>query len=309
MRYKKNKSYSKYIVSLLTTSIVILMLIFSGPVSAIDISIGSVSDTTPTIGDLVNFQITIDYSAAGERLNFTTFNVSVPSVGNCTYYVINGSEFGGDSALCDYLNASLVTSMSNSFSYGALNSYGYTSESASSKINTSFGVSGYGYTYSASNSGDYYVYNLTLNTSNMSAGSYEIDVVVSSNGGSTKFWSSDAQDVSLTVSAAATTSTTNSGGGGNGLIARVIVPEVSEPISTNREDVPEEAPEPEIASNEVAVDNMAGATKETGLSGLIKNNVSVISSGTFIGIVVGLIAATVIITIIISIRRRKKVFY
>ncbi len=210
----QNKNTKKHIINILLTLVVVLLLIFSGPVSAVDVRISNLSSASVTAGTAVTFQITIELTDQNERLNMSDSNTNFTIVmgnsstavsGNCTFSMGAGPSIGGNSTICDRFNVTRVTQISTTLGYGYLSGYGYTAETATSRTNVTFGY-GYGYGYgNSTNSAN--VYNVSFNTTSLTAASYEIDVLFTHNinSQSSNFWSNDNQDTTIAVSAASST--------------------------------------------------------------------------------------------------------
>lgn len=211
------KGKKKHILGVALTLAVILVLILSGPVSAISVNV-SLDDASVTAGTAATGQITITTDQTGERLPLTNnsgnFTLVVGSSGNCTYSM-DGTELSGVTAICSALTVTEVTTtLVGQYDYGYMWGYGYASESASSVTNSTFGF-GYGYGYTAGGN-NVFTYNYSLATGSLTAGTYEMDVQVMTNGSSSsaRFWSTDSTDTSLTVAAAAASSSSSSSSGG-----------------------------------------------------------------------------------------------
>ncbi|MBS3168340.1 hypothetical protein J4216_04400 [Candidatus Woesearchaeota archaeon] len=210
------KGRKEGVLSIILTVLIISILILSSPASAIDVTISNVSDTTPTAGDAVTWQITVALTHEGEALDISNgtqanFTVVLGSEGNCTYSMA-GDQLSSSNSVCGNLTLSKVESITNTYNEGYNFGYGFTSEGASSRTNVSFGF-GYGYGYDIGiDPNNQMTFNVTYNTTGLSAGDYEVDVFVThdQNSVSSDFWSTDSSDTTLTVSAASSTTTTSS---------------------------------------------------------------------------------------------------
>ncbi len=203
---EKNQKKS-FIASTLVTLVIVVMLILSGPVSAVTVSISGLSGSI-TKGDLKTFYInvTIENTDQYVPISNITLNITGATTIQCTFYS-NGTTISCDPAISSVsLDSSSSTNVSN-YGYG----YGYGYEAG-----YGYHYFGYGYGYGYSGSTTSFSYKITLSTANLPTGSYTATASLNAEGPlkSATFTSSSASFTIVAPSAGAP----SAGGVGGGVV-------------------------------------------------------------------------------------------
>lgn len=151
-------SYLKKGLSFVVTSVIIFLLILSGPAQAFSLSIDLSKYVAADDLDSISFLLSVDI-LNGENVPVEELNLNIdgPETINCKFFV-NGSVVIG----CDKIQIDLIDR--KHYGYGYLNG-------EYNNVSNSWGY-GYGYGYQAGLNGKV-TFNLTLNTSGMTIGDYE----------------------------------------------------------------------------------------------------------------------------------------
>jgi len=218
MKFFDNKG-SKKAISLLITVFVVALLVFSGPASAVEIGVKNISPDDPEVGDSVTFQVYVDIET-NERIPIQNLTLHLGDT-TCTFDVD-----GNNLTTCSGLTIENVVKYDN-YAEGALFGYGYGyNGSQYTTTDATFGTGyGYGYGYGYQYTGGTYeaelTYNVTWDTTGVSAGSYDVYLEAFAKNGEDEFtFSSKNNAETITVSAVTTTTTStttsvSSGGGGS----------------------------------------------------------------------------------------------
>jgi len=220
------------IISLLITVFVVALLVFSGPASAVEIGVKNISPDDPEVGDSVTFQVYVDIET-NERVPIKNLTLTIDGIVECSFDVD-----GNNLTACSGLSIEKLTNPE--YNQGALFGYGYGYNYTSGSYETANQTFDYGYGYGyqtgynyATDSQAELTYNVTWNTTGISAGSYDIYLeALAERGGSFYTYSSKNSiqviDIysSTTTTTTATTSTTSGGdgggGGGSGTVATTV---------------------------------------------------------------------------------------
>lgn len=200
-RIRKRDADRSRVLSVVLTLIVIGTLLFSMPVKALELSLSSPSDSTPTQGDIITFSANVTISDS-EIVPFESMKIvfkdSSGNYENCTFNLSNAS-----STTCSFLD---VTSSEEDTAYG----YGY----GSAEFNSTDYYWGYGYGYGYAHSpglGDaIYSYEFSLNTSGLDVDEYEVWLVAVTEETNTSVTEFPSSSFELTVEEAETESSTTS---------------------------------------------------------------------------------------------------
>ena len=189
-KIRKRGADNNRIISVMLTLIVIGTLLFSMPVKALELSLSSPSDSTPTQGDVITFSANVTVSDT-EMVPFESMKIvfkdSSGNYENCTFNVSNAS-----STTCSFLD---VTSSEEDTSYG----YGYGSaEFNSTDYYWGYGY-GYGYEYSPGSGNAVYSYEFSLNTSGLDVDEYEVWLVAVTDATNTSVTEFSSSSFELTV--------------------------------------------------------------------------------------------------------------
>lgn len=171
------------------TLIIIGGLLFSGSVSAVDVSLTGLSDSTPFEGNGVTFRINVDIVGA-ERVPVQSITLFIGN-NNCTFYP-NATKVSGD--LCDAISIEKNNNVPYGFGYGTL--YGYGTNVTGQYAHTSFGT-GYGYNNSLTNEFDYVIFWTAPDVDEQTP--YDVRVDVNAVQGSNSFTYSKTESAYFTV--------------------------------------------------------------------------------------------------------------
>jgi hypothetical protein len=188
------------VISVFITLIIITMLILSGPVSAVQVGIGTPSTSTPGESSTVSFVVYVDIQT-NERIPVQNLTLVIDDSGtdNLCYFLPDGTELSGP--LCGNVTITQLYALTwanatNYYGYGY--GYGYSAGSWSyGYSNTTFYSSsngyGYGYTsgysYSANTKAEL-MYNVSWTTPGVTANkTYNIYLIATvDDGSSTTSW-------------------------------------------------------------------------------------------------------------------------
>lgn len=159
------------ILSVILTISIITLLIIIGPAQALTLSLNAFSNSNPIKGDIITTQASIDVRA-DERIQFNNITLTLNGDDYCSF-LVNGTILSG----CNGMTISLVSSnTSNGYGYGY--QYGYN----------------YGYGYQSGYSNGEFKYEISLNTSSLADGTYDIKLKTSLN---THNYSSSTQTITI----------------------------------------------------------------------------------------------------------------
>ncbi len=172
----KSNRLNFLIAVFITVAIIIGLVVFSPTASAIEVSVSGVSSSY-TVGDTDTFKIRIDIDE-GERIpmdNITATIEKSSSVVDDMTFTIDGTVIESG----NYLVSVSRTGYDVGYGYGYR--YGYDVETGE---NVQFGY-GYGYGYGYGTATGVLEYKVTLDTSGMSTGSYDLYATLNSSDGGT----------------------------------------------------------------------------------------------------------------------------
>ncbi|MCX9011814.1 MAG: PGF-pre-PGF domain-containing protein [Candidatus Methanoperedens sp.] len=192
----ENKGVKKrsVVASTLVTLIIVAMLIISGPAQAVSVSISGLQTAPYTQGSNVEFQVTINITDPDRFVPVTNISINVtgPSGINRTF-APDGTPLSGDPVIS--IDPFLIPHPSD-FGYGY--GYGYDSRLGSGH-NFGYGY-GYGYGYGAGGGSLTYIYNVTINTTSLQAGSYTAVASLNTGKAAKPSFSSPPADFTITTS-------------------------------------------------------------------------------------------------------------
>jgi len=199
---RKKTGVKRNILSIFSTIFIIMLLIFSGPTTAVKVSLSADKQTVEAgsgTSNLITFNVTVNISSpdAYVPMEYIQFNLTGPQ-SETWKFNLSGTVFDGDSG-------KITVTPSDNFNKVWGDGYGYDNRS------------GYGYDfgYGYGSSGDLSInYTIVLKTSGMSAGSYSAQAFVFANSTSnTTNFASDTYNFNVTSPG---TSYQPGGGGGGG---------------------------------------------------------------------------------------------
>ena len=222
-----SKQGKKKIISLILTLSIITMLILSGPVSAVQVKITNISDTTPNESTDMTFLVQVDIES-GERIPVQNLTLTLTNTGGLDNYTCIFNPAGTNITACTGITITKLNSVGYSNS-SSLWGYGYGYDYANGVTNysnTSFSSTGsetwngygygYGYGYTsgyAYNSANYaeLAYNITWTTPSVTSNTaYTADFEALVSDGTTKRTYKTSSSSTITVqNVAATTNTTD----------------------------------------------------------------------------------------------------
>ncbi|MBU3967275.1 MAG: PGF-pre-PGF domain-containing protein [Euryarchaeota archaeon] len=204
------KQKKSFVVSTLITLFIVAMLIFSGPASAVIVSISGLSGSI-TQGSSKEFNISITLESPDKYVPIS--NLSLNISGNTPKQCI--FDTAGTIISCDSGITISAISPANASHYGGPGS-GYGVDTIGSGFGYDFGgsVTGYGYSNGAGGGEVTFTYHITLSTSGMSTGDYSARAYLNTGNNALAYFASST--ASFTIASSSTTSTTSNGGGGTG---------------------------------------------------------------------------------------------
>ena len=196
---KKTNNKRNY-TSIAITVAIVLMLVLSGPASAVTLGI-ILDDNTPTKGDLIKFTVTAEINDPDRYVPIDNFSLAI--TGATTKEFLFNTD---GTVITPGITVVAITSpSSDEYDYG----YGYGYD-ANVGYGYSFGYGyGYGYGYGAGGGDVTYEYKITLNTAYLNTGSHS--AILKLNTGDSVKPSFLSDSIPFTVTAAYT-----GGGGGSG---------------------------------------------------------------------------------------------
>jgi PGF-pre-PGF domain-containing protein len=213
----RTKMHRRY-ASIGITIAVVIMMVLSGPVSAVTIGITGLDGTSPTQGESISFNVTATIEDTDRYVPIDNFSLDI--TGSTSKEVVFSTEgnvlSGGDSGI-----TVVAVTAPSSAKYGHGYGYGY-----DSNVDYGYGYGydfgygyGYGYGYGAGGEDVVYEYTITLDTSILNTGTH--GAVLSLNTGNSAKPSFASSAASFEISAPTTTpsrshSGGSSGGGGGG---------------------------------------------------------------------------------------------
>lgn len=191
----KNK-YGRY-ASIGITIAIVVMLVLSGPVSAVTLGITGLDGASPTKGDSITFTVSTKINDPDTYVRIENFSLKITgATSREVIFSTDGTVISGDGIT---INPITVPS-SNQYGYG----YGY-----ASGYNFGYGY-GYGYGYGAGGAEIEYKYQVTLDTSILNSGTHQAKLYLNTGYSSKPSFESAA--ASFTVKTAS-----KRGGGGGGV--------------------------------------------------------------------------------------------
>ncbi|ABE53085.1 PGF-CTERM sorting domain-containing protein [Methanococcoides burtonii] len=202
----RTKMHRRY-ASIGITIAVVIMMVLSGPVSAVTVGITGLDGTTPTKGDSVTFDVTATIEDPDKYVPIDNFSLDI--TGATTTEVVfstDGTVLSGSGITVVAVTSPLSAEYGHGYGYGYDSNVGYGYD---------FGYGyGYGYGYGAGGEDVEYKYTITLDTSILNTGAHE--AVLSLNTGNSAKPSFDSPSASFTIEAASSPSSGGSSGGGSG---------------------------------------------------------------------------------------------
>ncbi|MCD4800528.1 MAG: PGF-pre-PGF domain-containing protein [Methanococcoides sp.] len=201
----RTRPHGKYI-SVGITIAVLIMMILSGPVSAVTIGITGLDGTTPTKGESISFNVTATIENTDRYVPIDNFSLDITgATSKEVVFSTEGNVLSGDTGI----TIAAVT-VPSSAEYGHGDGYGYDS---SVGYGYDFGDGyGYGYSYGAGGEDVEYKYTITLDTSILNTGAYE--AVLSLNTGNSAKPSFESSSASFVINTPKTSGGSSGGGGG-----------------------------------------------------------------------------------------------
>ena len=213
----KNRRLTKTAV---ISFIIVMMLILPEPASAVIVSIDGLSGSiTQGSSKIFNITVTMENPDKFVPISNVTLNIDNESTTEqWTFNPVNGTIISGNSDIS--VNVTLPPN-SSYFGHG----YGYGVDTNGSGYGYDFGYgSGYGYNYGQGNGTVSFSYQVTLSTTNLTAGSYTATAYLNTGSSIKPYFASTS--VSFTVSAATPTqapsggsSSGSSSSGGGGVVS------------------------------------------------------------------------------------------
>jgi PGF-pre-PGF domain-containing protein len=188
------------------TIAVVIMMILSGPVSAVTIGITGLNGTTPTKGDFITFNVTATIKDTDRYVPIDNFSLDITgATSKEVVFSTDGNVLEGTGITV----AAVTAPSSNEYGQGD----GHANDSNMSEYD--FGdVYGYGYDYGAGGQDVVYEYTITLNTSILNTGTHE--AVLSLNTGNSAKPSFASSSASFVISSSETDTPKPSGGSSGG---------------------------------------------------------------------------------------------
>lgn len=199
----RTRKHGKY-VSIGITIAVVIMMVLSGPVSAVSLGISDLDGTTHTKGDSVSFGVTATIEDADRYVPIDNFTLEITgATSKEVVFSTDGDVLSGDSGI----TVEAVTVPSSAYGYG----YGYGYDSGLG-YGYDFGY-GYGYGYGNGAGGQeiVYEYTITLDTSILNTGVHE--AVLSLNTGDSAKPSFESSSASFTIESSSSGGSTGGTGG------------------------------------------------------------------------------------------------
>ncbi|WP_135606156.1 PGF-CTERM sorting domain-containing protein [Methanococcoides sp. NM1] len=212
----RTKKHGKY-VSIGITIAVVIMMVLSGPVSAVSMEIAGLNGSTHTKGTSVSFDVTATIEDTDSYVPIDSFSLGItgPTDKEIEFFT-NGKALSEVSGIT--VKAVTVPLPSE---YGEGDGYGYDSGLG---YGYDFGYGyGYGYGYGAGGEVVEYKYTITLDTTILDTGDYT--AVLSLNTGDEAKPSFESSSASFTIASSSTSSGGSSGGSGG---ARIVPAEDTE---------------------------------------------------------------------------------
>ncbi|MEA1985616.1 MAG: PGF-pre-PGF domain-containing protein, partial [Euryarchaeota archaeon] len=203
MKSTSQTSKHRRYASIGITVAIVMMLVLSGPVGAVTLSIDGLTGTH-TQGDSVTFNVTATINNPDTYVPIENFSLDITgATSKEVVFSTDGTILSGDPGITV---TELTGPSANEYGYG--DGYGYDSNVG---YGYSFGFGyGYGYGYGSGVGGAVeYTYEITLDTSTLNTGSH--DATLALNTGDSAKPSFESSSASFTIQAAST-----GGGGGDG---------------------------------------------------------------------------------------------
>jgi PGF-pre-PGF domain-containing protein len=178
------------------TIAVVIMMILSGPVSAVSLGITGLDGTNPTKGESISFNVTATIENTDRYVPIDNFSLDITgATSKEVVFSTDGNVLSGDSGI----SVAAVTVPSSAYGQGV--GYGYDSGLG---YGYDFGYGyGYGYGYGAGGEDVEYKYTITLDTSILNTGAHE--ALLSLNTGNSAKPSFESSSASFEISAPVTT--------------------------------------------------------------------------------------------------------
>ncbi|MCD4840444.1 MAG: PGF-pre-PGF domain-containing protein [Methanosarcinales archaeon] len=195
----KNK-YGRY-ASIGITIAIVVMLVLSGPVSAVTLGITGLDGASPTKGDSITFTVSTKINDPDTYVRIENFSLKITgATSREVIFSTDGTVISGDGIT---INPITIPS-SNQYGYG----YGY-----ASGYNFGYGY-GYGYGYGAGGAEIEYKYQVTLDTSILNSGTHQAKLYLNTGYSSKPSFESAAASFTVKTASKGRGST---GGGGRGV--------------------------------------------------------------------------------------------
>ena len=192
----RTKMHRRY-ASIGITIAVVIMMILSGPVSAVTIGITGLDGTTTTKGDSITFNVTATIEDTDRYVPIDNFSLEITgATSKEVVFSTDGSVLSGDSGI-----TIVAVTVPSSAEYGHGYGYGY-----DSNVDYGYGYGygydfgygyGYGYGYGAGGEDVEYEYTITLDTSILNLGTH--GAVLSLNTGNSAKPSFGSSSASFTI--------------------------------------------------------------------------------------------------------------
>jgi PGF-pre-PGF domain-containing protein len=218
----RTKMHRRY-ASIGITIAVVIMMVLSGPVSAVTIGITGLDGTTTTKGESITFNVTATIENTDKYVPIDNFSLDITGATDKeVVFSTDGDVLSGDSGITV---VAVTVPSSTEYGYGAGNGYdsglGYGYDSGLG-YGYDFGYGyGYGYAHGAGGEDVEYKYTITLDTSILNTGAH--DAVLSLNTGNSAKPSFESSSASFVIKSPETDtpktsggSSGSSGGGGGG---------------------------------------------------------------------------------------------
>ncbi|WP_167880924.1 PGF-pre-PGF domain-containing protein [Methanococcoides sp. AM1] len=196
-----SKNYGRY-VSIGITVAIVIMMVLSGPVTAVSLGITELDGTTHTKGNSVTFNVTATIEGTDSYVPIDSFALQITGATSKEItYSTDGTILSGSGITVEAVE---VPSSSSEYGQG----YGYDSRLGSGHD------FGYGYGYGTGGADLVYEYTITLDTSTLNAGVH--NAVLSLNTGDSAKPSFESSSASFTIESSSSSRSSSSGGGGGG---------------------------------------------------------------------------------------------
>jgi len=205
----KKKLHTRY-TSVAITIAIVIMLILSGPVSAVTLSINELDGTSHTKGDSVTFKVTATIEDPDRYVPIDNFSLEITGDTNKeVIFSTDGTVLSGDSGI----TVSRITGPTSS-EYGYGYGYGYDSNLGYG-YNFGYGY-GYGYGYGAGGGEVEYEYEITIDTSILNTGTHAATLSLNTGNSAKPSFSSSSATFTIKAASSKAASSGGSSSGGTG---------------------------------------------------------------------------------------------